>query len=296
MTCHRKTVGVVFTDLDGTLLDRETYRWTAARPALEALRRLGIPLVMVTSKTAAEVWPLVRALGRRDPFVIENGGAILLPARYFPFAISGARSRRRGWREVVLGVPRWRLIKALDTAAHLARVRVRGFSQMSAREVTQLTGLRLNGARAALRRQYDEPFVILDRRRDSWRRLSREIRHLGFDSTRGTRLFHITGRSDKGAAILRVVKWFRKAARSSRVRKLQGGAGSSRTRGLGETVGLGDSPNDIPLLRVVDLAFVVAGAGGRYDAETLAAVPEARRAGGVGPTGWNRSILELLSR
>lgn len=286
----------VFTDLDGTLLDRDTYRWTQARPALDALERRGIPLVIVTSKTMSEVWPLLRALHRRDPFVVENGGAIFVPARYFPFVIPGTRLARRGWREVVLGTPRPRLIRALDRAARLASVRVRGFSQMSVPEVVDLTGLRLGEARAARRRQYDEPFVILGRRADDWPRLNLEIRRLGFDATRGTRLFHITGRSDKGAAILRLIKWFRRAARaSSAVGRAGSAAGEVAATRPGLTVGLGDSPNDIPLLSAVDLPIIVAGAGGRYDAETFAAVPRVRRAGGVGPVGWNRSILELLS-
>ncbi|HEV2495847.1 MAG TPA: HAD-IIB family hydrolase [Terriglobia bacterium] len=272
-----EAIGAVFTDLDGTLLDRETYRWTAARPALDILRRRCIPLVIVTSKAAAEVWPLVRALARREPLVVENGGAIIFPTRYFPFTIAGARPLRRGWHEVILGAPRRRLITALARAARRAQVCVRGFNDMSAREVAELTSLSLEESRRALERQCDEPFLVLDRKpAAAWRRLRREIRRLGFTATRGTRLFHITA-SDKGAGVRRVVQWFRRAGVVS------------------ATVGLGDSPNDIPLLRTVDLAIVVAGAGGRYDAETLAAVPKARRAGGAGPVGWNRSILELLS-
>ena len=34
---------IVFTDLDGTLLDGKTYSWESARPALEQLRCRGIP-------------------------------------------------------------------------------------------------------------------------------------------------------------------------------------------------------------------------------------------------------------
>ncbi|MFQ5696467.1 MAG: mannosyl-3-phosphoglycerate phosphatase, partial [Terriglobia bacterium] len=46
---------IVFTDLDATLLDHQTYSWAAAEPALRRLRLLGIPLVFCTSKTRAEV-------------------------------------------------------------------------------------------------------------------------------------------------------------------------------------------------------------------------------------------------
>ena len=274
-----KTVDLVFTDLDGTLLDQQTYQWTVAKPALRALERRGIPLIIVTSKTSAEVWPLLSPLGRREPFVVENGGAIFFPARYFPFPIENATRARRGWRKVVLGTPRKRLLAALGRAAQRTRVRVRGFSQMSAREVSRLTGLRPTQARHALRREYDEPFLVLDQDADAWSRLRAEIRRMGFQGTRGSRLFHILGSSDKGAAVRRLLGWFR---------RMQGGDVTS--------AGLGDSSNDIPLLRAVDFPILVAQRGGRYDPETLAAVPRAERAGGVGPVGWNRAVLGLCER
>ena len=78
---------VIFTDLDGTLLDRETYTWEAARPALDRVKRQGIPWVLVTSKTRGEVEFWRRCLGNEHPFIVENGGAVFVPAGYFPFAI-----------------------------------------------------------------------------------------------------------------------------------------------------------------------------------------------------------------
>ncbi len=42
---------LVFTDLDGTLLNHDDYSWEAARPALEELQRQSIPLILVSSKT-----------------------------------------------------------------------------------------------------------------------------------------------------------------------------------------------------------------------------------------------------
>src|SRR2546423_300740 len=70
---------VVFTDLDGTLLDAETYRYDAARQGLDRLREHAIPLIICTSKTRAEVEPLRNELGNTDPFIVENGGALYVP-------------------------------------------------------------------------------------------------------------------------------------------------------------------------------------------------------------------------
>lgn len=268
---------VFFTDLDGTLLDHTSYRWTAARRALDMLARWQVPLVIVTSKTRAEVLPVLRSLGRREPFVVENGGAIFLPARYLPFRVEAAEPAGGGWRQVALGTPRKRLVTALAAAARRARVRVRGFEQMDAREVTKLTDLGLIEAHRALQREYDEPFVILDNDARAWPRLGAEIRRQGLKATRGSRFFHILGANDKGAAVRRLIAWFRRA-NGPRVR----------------TVGLGDSPSDIALLRAVDVPILVAGPGECYDLATLAAVPRLRRALGAGPVGWNRAVLGLL--
>jgi mannosyl-3-phosphoglycerate phosphatase len=110
--------------------------------------------------------------------------------------------------------------------------------------------------------------------------LWREIQKLGLRATRGSRFFHILGKNDKGAAVQRLSAWFRRAAPS----------------GILLTVGLGDSPNDIPLLRAVDFPILVARPGGRYDRETVSAVPRAKRAGGIGPRGWNHAVLRLLRK
>ncbi len=268
---------VFFTDLDGTLLDHATYRWTAARGALAAIRRRGSPLVVVTSKSRAEVLPLLRDLGRCDPFVVENGGAIYLPTGYFPFSVKGTRRAGRNWMRFSLGTPRRKLVAALKKAARRAGVRVRGFAQMTGAQVAAATGLGPAEARRALRREYDEPFLILDDGVRAWPRLREEIRRQGLHATSGSRFFHILGRNDKGVAVRHLIRWFRRGRRAPL-----------------RTVGLGDSPNDINLLRAVEVPILVARPGGRYDPETRLAVPGVRRAGGVGPEGWDRAVKSLL--
>lgn len=68
----------VFTDLDGTLLDHNTYSWDAARPALDRLVRLQCLVVLASSKTAAEVLALqdIMALSGQ-PALVENGSGLI---------------------------------------------------------------------------------------------------------------------------------------------------------------------------------------------------------------------------
>jgi mannosyl-3-phosphoglycerate phosphatase len=95
---------VVFTDLDGTLLDHATYFFEPARPALDALAEAGIPVVLCTSKTRAETGRWRAALGNADPFIVENGGAAFVPADYFgPGA--GYDKREGGYGVLEFGRP-----------------------------------------------------------------------------------------------------------------------------------------------------------------------------------------------
>ena len=268
---------VVFTDLDGTLLDHANYQWSAAQPALEELARRGVPLVMVSSKSRIEILSLLRNFGRRDPFVVENGGAIYVPVRYFPFAIEEAELSTGGWWRISLGTQYRKLVEELEAAARAVEVPVLGFSQMSPSELADFAEFGIADARRALQREFDEAFLIVSGDQRAWPRLGAEIRRRGLRATRGTRFYHIMGENDKGAAVRRLETWFRSSC-GSRVR----------------FAGLGNSPNDIPLLRTVDVPILVARPGGHYDEETYTAVPRVRRADGVGPEGWNRAVLRLI--
>ena len=79
----------IFTDLDGTLLDHDTYEWSPARPMLDRIREEGWPLVFVTSKTRAEVEGLRTEMEVDEPFIVENGAAAFFPPRYGDLELPG---------------------------------------------------------------------------------------------------------------------------------------------------------------------------------------------------------------
>src|SRR5215204_785786 len=153
---------VVFSDLDGTLLDHDTYSFDAARPALERLGHAGVPVVLCTSKTRAEVEPLREALENDSPFIVENGGAAFIPDGYFSGEIDIPDAERVGDMLVVaLSDPYAELVAALGRASRESGVRVRGFADMTDAEVAAATGLPIEDARRARRREFDEPFEII---------------------------------------------------------------------------------------------------------------------------------------
>jgi mannosyl-3-phosphoglycerate phosphatase len=259
---------VLFTDLDGTLLDARTYSFDKAMPALDAVRERRIPLIFVSSKTRAEIEVYRKRLDNGHPFISENGGGIYLPAGYFPF--HGSDDRRDGYEIISLGSPYGEIRKRFAQMRERLGIAVRGFGDMSAEEVAALTGLTIEDARLAKQRDYEEPFVFPDKPED---RFLREIEGEGLRWTQG-RFFHFMGDHHKGRAV-------------NILRRLY-----EQRDGAVRSVGIGDSLNDLPFLLGVDLPVLVKKENGRYDARID--IPGLVRSNGVGPAGWNEIVMELL--
>lgn len=264
---------IVITDLDGTLLDDQSYRYDASLPAVRKLQALGIPLVLCSSKTGNEMELLWRELGLRDPFICENGGAIWFPTGYFPFPVADATAR--GDLEMIaLGTEIKLLRNALKESAAGLALRVRSFGEMSVEEVSRLTGLPSEQASLALQREYDEPFIVEG---GGVERLFAALRDRGLSVTFGGRLFHVTGGHDKGHAVRRVHSLYRRMDPAC------------------VSVGLGNSGNDLPLLREVDRPILIRNADGSYDKDILQAMPQVEKTLERGPSGWNAAIAKILA-
>jgi mannosyl-3-phosphoglycerate phosphatase len=261
---------IIFTDLDETLLERRTYSFQQAEPALALLREKGIPLVICSSKTMPEIERYCDQLDNHHPFVSENGGGIFIPDGYFKDYLNYTPESHGIYDEITLGTPYDELRGALSELK-AEGFNVRGFGDMDAGEVSSLTGLGPEEAELSLRRDFDEPFTYdgdIDALRDS-------IRRKGLQLTEG-RFFHLIGGYDKGKAV-EVLKNLYRAA-------------------LGEitTAALGDSPTDIPMLGCVDYPIVVRKDDGSYDSRVE--VPGLIRAEGIGPAGWNSAVMELVKK
>lgn len=264
---------LIATDLDGSLLDEETYGFDAARPALDALAEGGALLVLASSKTRAEVTRLARALGVRSPLIVENGGALLLPGGVLSRRVGASRPAGR-YRVIPLGLPRRTLVAALAKISAETAAPVRGFSSMSAGEIETITGLSRAAARLARKREWDEPFLADP---EAAERVAEAARRRGLVVARGGRFLHLTGATDKGVALVLLLDLLGAEGRPYR------------------TVALGDAANDLPLLERVDRPIVIPRPGGAVDATLAARLPLAERAPAAGPAGWNAAVLAVLA-
>ncbi len=267
---------LVFTDLDGTLLDHHTYAYQAALPALERLRDNGTPVIAVSSKTRLEIEPLLDVPAFAKVFVTENGSGVFVAPESGLRLPPGAREKG-GYKVMQLGVPYDRVVQALRAAAQGCPGRIRGFSDLSTAEVAALTGLSHGEASRAKRREFSEPFLY-DGDEAGLTCLEAALSGAGLRCLRGGRFLHALGACDKGNAVRLLLSIYQ----------------ASYPMLSWTTVGLGDSLNDLALLGAVDLPVVVMRPGGDYMElpEPLAA--RVLRAPGIGPVGWNAAMLRLL--
>jgi mannosyl-3-phosphoglycerate phosphatase len=264
---------LIFTDLDGTLLDAETYGWKEALPALGQCRRLGVPIILVSSKTRAEMEPLHRKLRLSAPFISENGGGIFFPSGSIVEPPAKAAFDNGLWKWS-LGVSYERLIKGLREIRDELGWNLKGFSDMSIEEISWLTGLDEDTCRLAAMREFDEPFVATEGQAFDWDLLSEAAAKRGLTVTMGGRFYHLQGKNDKGQAMESVISWYKQDHRDV------------------ITVALGDSPNDFSMLECADFPVLIRSQKAFPEIEQRIARLRVSRE--MGPKGWNTAVLDFL--
>jgi len=262
---------LVFTDLDGTLLDHDSYSFKPAVPTLGVLKEKKIPLIICTSKTRAEIERIRQQLHNKHPFVSENGGAIFIPKNYFSQAFRYTREDS-DYRIIEYGTSYSKIREVLKKMKGHYSSKIKGFGDFSIEEVAGLCDFSPDQARLAKMREYDEPFILKDI--DSLDKIQQIAENAHLHITRGGRFYHLLGENDKGKAVLRLRDIYKKKFKHVK------------------TIALGDSQNDLQMLGAVDYPVLVQKPNGSYDPmvklENLSFAP------GIGPIGWNAAVLELL--
>jgi mannosyl-3-phosphoglycerate phosphatase family protein len=252
---------LIFTDLDGTLLDHDDYSFDAAAAALAQVRRAGYPLIMASSKTRREMELLRRQLAINYPFVCENGAAICTPVH--------------GDIEIeALAPPRREVLAVLGRLREVEGYRFTGFADCSIAEIVQMTGLSTAQARLAATREFSEPILW----QDSDRRLAEFRGALAGESMQaqqGGRFLSIAGYSDKALAL-------------HKLRERYGGVENTLL------IALGDSPNDETMLAAADIAVIIRSA--HSEALQPTGPSSIIRTEARGPSGWQEAMSELLAR
>ena len=269
---------LIYTDLDGTLLDHHTYSFQKALPALSQIKRRNVPLILCSSKTKGEIEEYQKKLRIKHPFISENGGAIFIPKGYFNKPEKNLKTKGR-YLILELGTPYKELRRRLSEVSHKFAVRVVGFGDLTTKQIASMFNLPYKEAKLAKKRGYDEPFYFQDEIEPKQiQAIEREFNKSGLNLTKGGRFFHLLGQNDKGKAVRLLTRMYKRNWNTDLL-----------------TVGMGDSLNDLPMLKAVDVPILVKHKDNVYDKEILKRL-KVQKARGIGPSGWNRAVLELVRK
>tara|TARA_R110001606_G_scaffold156044_11_gene298763 strand:+ start:11709 stop:12545 length:837 start_codon:yes stop_codon:yes gene_type:complete len=261
---------LIFTDLDGTLLDHNSY---SAKPADLLIRQISVcpmaDIIPITSKTSAELHSLQQLIPIEESIcVTENGSVIQIPDGR-PLA------GKPGSGRIMTGIVYSDLLDQIDRLPQKLREHIKGFADMSADDVAQATGLAIEDARLAKQREATEPFL--------WSGADEELAELqalmadtNIRIQRGGRFYHFTGIATKEKAMAYIKSSFIEQMADCEI----------------ISIALGDGPNDLAMIEAADFGVIMPNPEG---VTIKSGKSHVRTAPAAGPQGWVLAVREIFA-
>ena len=291
----------MFTDIDGTLVDINTAEYGKETDKLiRLIKERNIPLILTSAKTRLEQNKIREDLGLSDPFIVENGGAIVIPKGYFPdYVLRDIKYPLRETQEteneardanheivVELGKPADYIRAKLSDIRKKYSINFRGVADISVEKLSNLALISREQAKRMAQRNYGE--TILQIQSEDIARFIKYVKEDGMKVIHGGRFFDVTVGTDKGIAVGILKKLFKDKFHNNVT-----------------FFGIGDSTNDIPMLNLMDIPILVQRQDSSWvdDGEIRMknAVDSSRissnkliKVEGIGPNGWENAIHKII--
>lgn len=262
---------LIFTDLDGTLLDHQNYDWSAAEPALHRLAQLGFPLIFNTSKTLAELIPLAQELNNHQPMICENGNVAAIPEQYF----KQPDINHFNYHNKLFGTDYQTIISILQQLRSQYDFNFSGFNDLGITGVMEHTGLSYEKAALACQRLCSEPLLWQGNANDL-KKLQSKLTQQGIGLTKGGRFYHAMSPVNKGQTMAWLLARFEH--HHPDIEWI--------------SVALGDAPNDVQMLAMADHPVLIR--------NPHSAPPNVSHIGNIvtplppGPSGWNEAVNQII--
>ncbi len=262
---------IIFTDLDGSLLELESYNHTIAEEKVTELSRQGIPIIFCSSKTFAEQRYYQKFYNLSAPMIIENGAAVAIPQSYHPYFNNLPHtfiddhllfSFAEGSQFILENIDRIR--KKLD-------LKLFGYNDLTLSEISSITQLSEMELTRTTQRLFSETLLVGDFTSPNFKKMRQLLFEVNLQCTPGSKFYTITGiSSNKGKAINWLTHHYKQITSSQF-----------------STIGIGDSFNDLSMLTEVDRPFLV-----QKPDKTWADIdiPMSAKIEKIGPFGWNEII------
>jgi mannosyl-3-phosphoglycerate phosphatase len=262
---------VVVADIDRSLLDAGLDEQPSA---LDVLMAHGVPLVINSSRTRAEIERLHRTWQLRTPFISEHGSALVIPHGCFP-AVPARAHPAVGGHVIEFGRPYPEVLQTLARTGRELQVKIVHFGELTIPDVAAELGVSSTEAQLAKLREYSELFRIVDASDAARTRFVHALRRRGLRCWPTGRHLLAAAVRDPGESVLALRRLWREAWGEPLV------------------IGLANSDDDIAWLRHADLAIAVQNEHPEMPARIVSRLPLAdfTRARG---RSWNELIAETV--
>ncbi len=266
----KKLRTIVFTDLDGTLIDFETYSFTTTAPLAQKLINKNIPLVFCSSKTLEEQLHLMKEMGILTPCIVENGSGIFVPGKLNLLNEYPSKPIGGFGKLVKLGVSNLKIQKTIASLTNEMGIDFLPYSKLTLLKITKITGLSEEAAQRAQNREFSETLTatLSDA---TWKEVNTQLNKVGLQCLCGGRFYTVTSK-DCGKDI---------------AMKLLTDAYQTNEGGKWHSIAIGDSANDYAMLRSSDYPYLVQRPDGTWNEMEI---PNLNRVNAIGPHGWVKAI------
>ena len=219
----------IFTDLDASLIQRDTFKFDEIKDYIKSLISKGIYIIPNTSKTEIEINEFNKELGLNLPYISENGSSINglnLINKNFPNQINLSRDKDDIFKIFKKIVP------------ENLKVKCRLIFKMEKKVQSEIFGLSGKKLKDALNRNYSIPFIFsgnLDQRRQ----LNEVVNKGGLTLHEGGRVINICDNVSKVKSMNKIIKMVKKTEDNVKI------------------IGVGDNYNDLDMLKNSDIACLV---------------------------------------
>ena len=225
----KKFTIVIFTDLDGSLLHRDTFQFNTIKDYIKNLVNKGIIIIPNSSKTEKEIEKFNEELGVNLPYIAENGSSIHglnLITSNFPDKLILSREKEEIFKIFENKVPEKLKEKCLEV------------SKMSKKEQENILGQKDERLKDALKRKYTLPFLFKGDKNEK-NKLLKVLNSNSLTLQEGGRVLNLCDNINKVKSMNRVIKILKK------------------TEDKIKTIAVGDNYNDLDMLKSCDIPCLV---------------------------------------